>query len=396
MAKKKIVCLLMCLCVLLQILQPVSVRAEETQTESVEEITETSTEEVVEEIIEENREASTEENTEVSTEENAEKIPDMSVEDGIAIITEENTEDIADTTVENDIAVIAEDYTHTDENGNIFTYTLDENSQALIHGITLSGAALVVPTELDGYVVASVGNENLCVVTNPEVYIPELTVSCAAVAPNAFAGLSIGTLTLAKGISSMNGYVDTGTGHIWKQFGNCTIDHVNYNAVNMQEVIPLSVASPPETYGIFADSQIGSVSFGESVESIVPFLFCGATLQMDELSVNVPKIGARAFSGANIHIGNLILGETVSLLGESPYSSTTYHYYEQFAGAKIDHVTLNASAMGLEHTLLPAASVTLRGPFYGSEIGGITIGENVGMISENIPNAGKTRIYTSG
>lgn len=381
MAKKKTVCLLMCLCVLLQMLQPVGVRAEEIQTEMQEEIEETFTENIVEEI------------TEASTEESIEEIQNVSIEDGVAIITEENTDEITNTPIEDNIAVIteetdegameiSEDYTHTDENGNVFIYTLDENSQAVIKGITLSGAVLVVPAELDGYVVVSVENGNASAVTNPDVYIPELIVSCASVAPNAFVGLSIGTLTMAEGITGMNGYADTGTGHIWKQFGNCTIEHVNYNAANIQVTIPWAVSGPPEVLGIFAGSEIGSVSFGENVESIVPFLFCGATLQMDELSINVPKIGARAFCGENIYIGNLILEEDVNVLEESPYSSTTYHYYEQFAGAKISNVTLKASDMTLEHTLLPAASVNVRGPFYVSEIGGFVIGENVGTITE--------------
>lgn len=385
MVKKKTVCLVMCLCVLLQTLQPVSVRAEETQAgkqeesmeefteEGVEEITEESTEKIVEEVAEESTEETPDSSLEDSTVIITEEIPSSSVEDNIAVITEETSDEVIE---------IAESYTHTDENGNVFAYTLDENSQALIHEITLSGAALTVPAELDGYVVALVGNENASVVTNLEVYIPEFTVSCASVEPNAFKGLSIGTLTMDERISSMSGYVITGTGHIWKQFGDCTIEHLNYNASNMQAVIPWAVASPPETYGIFAGSQIGSVSFGENVESIVPFLFCGATMQMDELSINVPKIGARAFCGKNIQIGTLVLNENVSLLGESPYSSTTYHYYEQFAGAKIDHVILNSSSMELEHTLLPAASVTLRGPFYESEIGGLAIGNNVGTFTE--------------
>lgn len=357
MEKKKIVCLMMCLCFLLQMFQPVGVRAEEIQTEMQEETEETS------------------------------------IEDSIAIITEESTEEITNTSIEENIAVIteetdggvmeiSEDYTHTDENGNVFTYTLDENSQAVIHGITLSGAVFVVPSELDGYVVASVESENTCVVTNPDVYIPELTVVSTSIGPNAFAGLSIGTLTIAEGVASFPGYVGTDTSHVWKQFGDCTIEHVNYEAANIQVSIPQALATKPSIQGIFAGSEIGSISFGENVESIAPFLFYGAYLQMDELSINVPKIGAMAFSGENIKIENLVFEENVSGLGESPYDSTTYHYYAQFAGAKIGNVTLRASAMGLEHTLLPAASVMLRGPFYESEIGGITIGENVGTIPE--------------
>lgn len=369
MKKKKIVCLVICFGFLLQLLQPVTMQAEEPQTEVVEEMTEISTEETSEAITEEATEEIVEDTTEMNTEKIIEEAVEVSAEENIAVITEEITDE----------SVV---YTHTDENGNILSYTIDENSQAVIHGITLSGTALTIPTELDGYVVASVENENACVVTNPDISIPELTVSCASVGPNAFTGLNIGTLTMAEGITSFPGYVGTGTEHIWKQFGNCTIGHVIYEVLDMQIVIPQAVAVQPTILGIFAGSDIGTVSFGENVESIAPFLFCGSTLQMDELSIAVPKIGAKAFSGENIHIRNLILEEGVNTLGESPYATTTYHYYEQFAGAVIDNVILNSSTMALEHAVVTAASVTLRGPFYETEIGNLTIGESVGKIPE--------------
>ena len=408
MVKKKKVCFMMCLCVLLQMIQPVHVRAEEMQTESaeevmeevsevsteksseeiteesteevMEEISEASTEDISEEIMQESTEEDVEENTEAFTEQNIEEIPDTS------IITEENPEKVSNTSIEDNIALIAEEtdasYTHTDENGNVFVYTLDENSQAVIHGITLSGTALIVPAEMDGYVVASVANANTCVVTNPDVYISELTISCTSVAPNAFAGLKIGTLTLAEGIGGFSGYVGTDTTHVWKQFGNCTIGHVNYEATNIQVSIPLALATQPSVQGIFAGSQIGSVSFGENVESIAPFLFSGAYLQMDELSINVPKIGAMAFGGKNIQIGHLILRESVTTFGESPYATSINHYYEQFADASIDKVTLNAIDLELEHIQTPAASVSLRGPFFETGIGDVAIGENISRITE--------------
>lgn len=203
MEKKKIVCLVICFGFLLQFLQPVTMQAEETQTEVMEEMTEISTEETSESITEEATEKIVEDTTEMNTEKIIEEVAEVSTEENIAVITEEITEE----------PVI---YTHTDENGNILSYTIDENSQAVIHGITLSGAALTIPAELDGYVVASVENENACVVTNPDISIPELTVSCASVGPNAFTGLNIGTLTMAEGITSFPGYVGTGTEHIWK------------------------------------------------------------------------------------------------------------------------------------------------------------------------------------
>ncbi len=283
-------------------------------------------------------------------------------------ITEESTEVVT--------------YTHMDELGNVFTYRLDENGQAVIFEITLLGSALTIPAELDGYVVASVENDKNCVISNPEIMIPELTITCASVGANAFQGLFIGTLTLAEGIKSFSGYVETATGHIWKQFGDCTIETLIVEVADFEMIIPQETTLHPDVHGIFAGSQIGTVIFHENVERIPEFLFCGAILQMDELTLSVPVIGAMAFYGENIHIENLILEESVTTFEESPYSTAVHHHYKQFGDAEIDCVTLLARTTQLGYKMPTSAAVDFDGPFHGAELGELIIGENVSVIAE--------------
>lgn len=273
-------------------------------------------------------------------------------------------------------------YTHTDELGNVFAYHLDENGQAVIFEITLSGNALTILAELDGYVVASVENDKNCVITNPEIRIPELTIVCASVGANALKGLSIGTLTLAEGIECFSGYVETATGHIWKQFGDCTIETLIVEVSDFEMIIPQETTLHPDVQGIFAGSQIGTVIFRENVERIPEFLFCGAILQMEELTISVPVIGAMAFYGENIHIGNLILEESVSTFEESPYSTAVHHHYKQFGDAEIDCVTLLARTTQLGYKMPTSAATDFDGPFHEAEIGELIIGENINVIAE--------------
>ena len=273
-------------------------------------------------------------------------------------------------------------YTHTDVNGNVFTYYLDENGQAVIFEITLSGSALTIPAELDGYVIASVENEKSCVITNPEVMIPELTIACASVGANALKGLSIGTLTLAEGIKSFSGYVEVATGHIWKQFGDSTIETLVIEVTDFEMIIPQETTLHPNVQGIFAGSQIGAIVFHEDIERIPPFLFCGAILQIEELTLSVPVIGAMAFYGEDIHIENLILEESVTTFEESPYSTAVHHHYEQFGENEINSVTLLSTTTQLGYQMQTSAVTNFNGPFYGAELGDLMIGENVSVIAE--------------
>uniref|UniRef100_UPI004056A8A6 leucine-rich repeat protein n=1 Tax=Agathobacter sp. TaxID=2021311 RepID=UPI004056A8A6 len=327
----------------------------------------------------------TEQSLDVEKESDKEQIPETEntmQSENIAQIEVLNIEVLSETetTIEESTEVVT--YTHTDESGNVFTYRLDENGQAVIFEITLSGSALIIPAELDGYVVATVENDKSCVITNHTIMIPELTIACASVGANAFKSLSIGTLTLAEGIKSFSGYVETATGHIWKQFGDCTIETLIVEVTDFEMIIPQETTLHPDVQGIFAGSQIGTILFDENVERIPSFLFCGAILQMEELTLSVPVIGAMAFYGENIHIRNLILEESVTTFEESPYSTAVHHHYEQFGDAEIDCITLLATATQLGYKMPTSAATDFNGPFYGAELGELIIGENVSVIAE--------------
>ena len=100
------------------------------------------------------------------------------------------------------IAEAATDLSYTDENGNVYTYILDEIGNATITGITVSGAALVIPEVIDDAPVVAVNNANQCVVTNPGIRIPELTINCPTVGERAFYGTTLGTLTIGEDIKA--------------------------------------------------------------------------------------------------------------------------------------------------------------------------------------------------
>ena len=363
------------------------------ETEQTEEIEQDSQTELVleieknnesEQISESEQSLEIEQNTEIKQISEAEQI--LETENTIQLENIASME-VAEIEVLSEIEAIEEStevitYTHTDVNGNVFTYYLDENGQAVIFEITLSGSALTIPAELDGYVIASVENEKSCVITNPEVMIPEFTIACASVGANALKGLSVGTLTLAEGIKSFSGYVEVATGHIWKQFGDSTIETLVIEVTDFEMIIPQETTLHPNVQGIFAGSQIGAIVFHEDIERIPPFLFCGAILQIEELTLSVPVIGAMAFYGEDIHIENLILEESVTTFEESPYSTAVHHHYEQFGENKINSVTLLSTTTQLGYQMQTSAVTNFNGPFYGAELGDLMIGENVSVIAE--------------
>lgn len=100
--------------------------------------------------------------------------------------TDAVAEEIAQTVSGNDAAVISEEattdeYTYTDSNQNIFTYVVDTEGNATITSITATGSAITVPDVIDDKTVISVGNNNECVITNPSMVIPELTINCPSI-----------------------------------------------------------------------------------------------------------------------------------------------------------------------------------------------------------------------
>ena len=56
---------------------------------------------------------------------------------------------------------------------------------------------------------------------------------------------------------------------------------------------------------------VGGLFIGDEVALIPELLFQGAYMDLETLELQTERIGAYAFSGRNISIGHLILGEQV-------------------------------------------------------------------------------------
>ena len=143
----------------------------------------------------------------------------------------ENTIEMTGVQEEN-ISVVSTDQTYTDEHGNMFVYVLDESGNATITGITVSGAALIIPSTVNGSPVISVANGNNCVVSNPNVKIPELVINCNTIGIRAFYGLSIGTLIIGADVKELcvNNGIHYDYQFYYEQFAESSIDKVVFQA----------------------------------------------------------------------------------------------------------------------------------------------------------------------
>lgn len=309
-------------------------------------------------------------------------------------VTEVVTEDITQTVSGNDAAVISEEettdeYTYTDGNQNVFTYVLDTEGNAIITSITATGSAITVPAVIDNKTVISVGNNNECVITNPSTVIPELTINCPSIGVKAFANLTIGTLTIGEEVTNFESIVEIGIKHGWKQFMESKIDKVIFNARELVIEKPQASTIFPTITGPFYDATIGDLEIGSEVTIIPEMLFWYANMELEELHLNVPRIGAFAFSGYDISIGTLTLGEQVTTFEESCYGTTIDHYWEQFCYSTIGALRLESNVLELGHYAGVGNSLCIYGPFNQSNIGSLQIADNVTRIPEAFLNDAK-------
>lgn len=302
-------------------------------------------------------------------------------------VTENLTEEVLQTVSGNDAAAISEEtttdeYTYTDGNQNVFTYILDEEGNATITSITATGSAITVPAVIEDKTVISVGNNNECVITNPSMVISELTINCPSVGVKAFANLNIGTLIIGEEVTNFESVVETGIKHGWKQFMNSNIDKVIFNARELVIEKPQATTIFPTITGPFYDATIGDLEIGSEVTIIPEMLFWYANMELDELTLNVPRIGAFAFSGYDISIGTLTLGEQVTTFEESSYGTTISHYWEQFCYSTIGTLRLESNVLDLGHYAGVGNSLSIYGPFNQSNIGSLQIADYVTRIPE--------------
>ena len=302
----------------------------------------------------------------------------------IAVRAEEQTQKTTESTEETLIKTLQE-LSFTDENGNIFTYVLDDEGNATIVGITVSGQSLVIPNFIEDAQVVNVSNGSACVVQNPEVTIPELRINCHSIGTNAFAGLNIGILIIGENVSefSISAEVEFGIEFTYGQFAESTIEKVVFRATEL--VIGHSTGDYMDDFkGPFSKAQIGALEIGNNVNVIPELLFCDAVMTLEELVLQAERIGAYAFSGEHISIGHLTIGENVKIFNEYSNSTTLFHHWEQFSETTIGTVTLSAQNLELEKIVGKGtgSSHHVFAPFYHSTVGNIKIGNDVASLPD--------------
>lgn len=141
-----------------------------------------------------------------------------------------------------------------------------------------------------------------------------------------------------------------------------TILELHYHA----EAAETGAAS--EADGIFFRGDIRKLDIGENVRSIPDYCFSLATITMDELNLNVERIGRQAFY-YNKTITTLTIGENVKEIG-----------YQAFTRDNIENIIYNA----VDATQSPQYGYVATGPFGYISVSSITIGDQVTVIPENL------------
>lgn len=296
----------------------------------------------------------------------------------ITEVTIESVEQITNNTEE------LQERSFTDENGNIFTYIIGNEGNATITSITVSGQALVIPTSIADAPVTIVSHGTTCIVQNPEVRIPELTINSSTIGTNAFSGLTIGTLVIGENITEfcISSELEFGIEFTYGQFAKSTIEKVVFQATELL-IGHYTGQYLDDFQGPFYQAQVGDLEIGNNVKIIPELLFCDAIMELEELTLQAERIGAYAFSSDNISIEHLTIGENVKVFAEYSNSTTLFHHWEQFAGANIGTYTYLSDEMELEHTQEKGNIDNKQyAPFMNTNIGHLEIGSNVTRLPE--------------
>ena len=270
---------------------------------------------------------------------------------------------------------------YTDAEGNLFTYTLDDEGNATITGITVSGASLTVPTSIAGAPVIAVDGDRACVVTNPEVEIPYLFIDCETVGIRAFAGLDIETLVLGEHVGRFTYYDAATYQYVWGQFAGAEVGRLVLNSVELQTGLA-ATSSSENVLAPFSGAEIGALEIGNSVELIPESFLRNAVMELDSLVLNTERIGAYAFSGSNITIHELTIGTGVKYFAEYSNSLNYKHYWCQFLNTTVGTLKLYAPDAELSYWQAKGLTNDVYGPFCQAQVGALVIGEDV----EGIPD----------
>lgn len=394
---KKGICIVCSMAVMFSSLMVIPISAEEMETENIEISDEKEIVAESEEIIQTEETETTEfsEINEAVMEETEVEIEQISMENEVdSELLLPNTEIISEDVIEltdeqeESISIVSPERTYTDEKGNIFTYVLNESGNAIITGITVSGAALIIPDVINDAPVVSVANGNVCVVSNPDVKIPELVINCHTIGIRAFYGISIGTLIIGTDVKEL--CVNNGIGYdyqfYYEQFAKANIDKVIFQAVEL--VTGRYTGNyAHEFYGPFCGTVIAELEIGSGVTLIPEKMFADSILEIDMLEIQTDRVGAYAFSGENIKIHQLIIGENVKAFEEYSNSTDLFHHWEQFSESTVSMVKLYAPSLELVKIEgKEVASPAIHAPFMNAVVGGLEIGTEVVVIPDYFLN----------
>ncbi len=212
-----------------------------------------------------------------------------------------------------------------------------------------------------------------------------LEIHAATVGAYAFASknISIGELTVGREVSQfLEDYYSSDTSHHWNQFKGVAVGKLRYDAPDLAMVHTAGTGLTNYIYGPFEGAGIGALEIGADVEVIPEYFLYNAFLTTDALEIHVPKIGAYAFAGSGISIGTLTLGEEVAEFTEDIYSSSSAHYWKQFAGVKVGKLKFSAINLVTVHTKARGLTNNIYAPFEGASIGALEIGIDVEAVPE--------------
>ncbi|MCM1144324.1 MAG: leucine-rich repeat protein [Clostridium sp.] len=289
---------------------------------------------------------------------------------------EENTEEsimLLDDAAEGEENVV--DASYTDANGIIYHYYGYEDGTANIYelenywGSFGVGYSINIPAYIDGYMVTKLTFISDSSAKHPVVTIPET-------------------------VTYMGDYA----------FRFMRIVDLYYNAEWAE------VGTYKERGGCFARATIDNLHIGENVRAIPDYLFVGAEMTLDELTLDKEYIGTYAFD-RNAQITNLTIGENVKEIGALAFAGskvTNFHYNAINAALKSEYtstgvfsyITMSSISIGEGVEAIPDClfstvtctvdnltfpeSVTKIGAYAfngsGFHIGELTIGENITSI----------------
>lgn len=192
-----------------------------------------------------------------------------------------------------------------------------------------------------------------------DMTIDELTLHVESIGKKAFFNdKQITTLTFGENVEYIG----------FEAFGDNEIENINYNAINAQSAPYGKLAM-----GTFTNVSVSNIIIGSQVTVIPEHLFSNIDYTADTLIFPdcLTTVGAMAFYGNGISIGELTIGENVTSIGE-----------EAFARGQIG--VLHYNAVDAKVALTEEVNEQHRSSFDQSAIGELRIGNRVKSLPDTL------------